>query len=56
MPISDGLLQELTMEAARTRALLERLPEDKLDWKPHDKSMPLGVSYPRNTRQGRGRI
>jgi uncharacterized damage-inducible protein DinB len=42
MPISDGLLQELTMEATRTRALLERLPEDKLDWKPHDKSMPLG--------------
>ena len=42
MPISDGLLQELTMEAARTRALLERLPEDKLAWKPHDKSMPLG--------------
>ena len=42
MPISDGLIQELTIEAARTRALLERLPEDKLEWKPHDKSMPLG--------------
>ena len=38
MPISDGLIQELGMESARTRALLERIPEDK----PHEKSMPLG--------------
>jgi len=42
MSISDGLLQEIEMETSRTRALLERLPEDKLDWKPHEKSMPLG--------------
>jgi uncharacterized damage-inducible protein DinB len=42
MSISDGLIQELTMESSRTRALLERLPEDKLEWRPHDKSMPLG--------------
>jgi uncharacterized damage-inducible protein DinB len=42
MPISDGLLQELEMESARSRALLARLPEDKLGWKPHEKSMPLG--------------
>jgi uncharacterized damage-inducible protein DinB len=42
MPISDGLIHELEMEAQRTRRLLERLPEAKLSWKPHEKSMPLG--------------
>jgi uncharacterized damage-inducible protein DinB len=33
---------ELKHEAAGTRKLLSRIPEDKLDWKPHDKSMTLG--------------
>jgi uncharacterized damage-inducible protein DinB len=42
MPIADALIQELEQEAASTRNLLERVPDDKLDWKPHDKSMPLG--------------
>jgi uncharacterized damage-inducible protein DinB len=36
------LLMELEQESAVTRALLERLPEDKLGWKPHQKSMSLG--------------
>src|SRR2546425_10341192 len=27
---------------AHTRKTLERIPEDKLAWKPHEKSMPLG--------------
>ena len=28
---------------ASTRKTLERIPEDKLTWKPHEKSMPLDV-------------
>jgi uncharacterized damage-inducible protein DinB len=40
--ISDTLAAEFQQEAATTRQLLERLPEDKLSWQPHDKSMPLG--------------
>lgn len=42
MPIKDALLTEYDHEIATTRRLLERVPEDKLDWKPHDKSMTLG--------------
>jgi len=36
------LLQELEQEAAATRRLLERVPQSKLTWKPHPKSMSLG--------------
>jgi uncharacterized damage-inducible protein DinB len=36
------LLQELEMEAQTTRRVLERVPADRLGWKPHDKSMSLG--------------
>jgi uncharacterized damage-inducible protein DinB len=42
MAIYEALLPELEMEAATTRKFIERLPEDKLDFKPHEKSMPLG--------------
>ena len=42
MPIYEALLPELEMEAATTRKFFERLPEDKLEFKPHEKSMPLG--------------
>ena len=35
-------LRELEAEAAATRACLENVPMEKADWKPHDKSMPLG--------------
>jgi len=42
VPISVALISELDQEAAATSKLLERVPQDKLDWKPHDKSMPLG--------------
>ena len=38
----DALLQELEQEARTTRRVLERVPADKLAWKPHDKSMSLG--------------
>jgi uncharacterized damage-inducible protein DinB len=40
--IKDALLAEFDHEIATTRKLLERLPDDKLTWKPHDKSMTLG--------------
>jgi uncharacterized damage-inducible protein DinB len=40
--IADSLLQELEHEAATTKRVLERVPEDKLDWQPHEKSMTLG--------------
>lgn len=42
MTLSDAMVQELQYECAITKKLLERIPEDKLEWKPHDKSMPLG--------------
>lgn len=42
MGIGEPLAAELKQEAATTRRLLERVPEDKLDWKPHEKSMALG--------------
>lgn len=42
MAIKDALLSEYDHEMATTRRLLERLPEDKLAWKPHVKSKSLG--------------
>ncbi|HEV8581091.1 MAG TPA: DinB family protein [Thermoanaerobaculia bacterium] len=40
--IAELLLAELEREAAGTRRTLERVPEGRNDWKPHEKSMPLG--------------
>ncbi len=34
-------LQELDKEAVTTRKMLERVPNDKYDWKPHEKSMSI---------------
>jgi uncharacterized damage-inducible protein DinB len=42
MPIIDSILAELDLEAKVTRRMLERLPESRFGWKPHDKSMTLG--------------
>jgi uncharacterized damage-inducible protein DinB len=42
MPISQAMLPEFDQETANTRRTLERIPEDKLDFKPHEKSMALG--------------
>jgi uncharacterized damage-inducible protein DinB len=39
--IADALLPEFDHEMAVTRKLLERVPEDKFTWKPHEKSMSL---------------
>jgi uncharacterized damage-inducible protein DinB len=40
--IKDSLLAEYDHEMATTRKLLERLPDDRLSWRPHAKSMSLG--------------
>ena len=41
MGLAATLLPEFDHEMANTRKCIERVPEDKLDWKPHDKSMSL---------------
>jgi uncharacterized damage-inducible protein DinB len=41
--IVDSFIAELEREAATTRRVLERVPADKYDWKPHKKSYPLGT-------------
>ena len=41
MNLSQSLLAELEHEAAATRKTLERVPEDKLEWKPHPKSTTM---------------
>ena len=40
--ISEGLVEDFRDEAASTRKYLERVPEERFDWKPHEKSMSLG--------------
>jgi uncharacterized damage-inducible protein DinB len=42
MGMNEALLAELKQEAAATRKILERVPLEKSDWKPHEKSMSLG--------------
>jgi len=42
MPMNQALLPELDQEIAKTRKVLERLPLDRYDWKPHEKSFSLG--------------
>ena len=42
MALVDGLLQELEAEAETTRRVLERVPEDQLSWRPHEKARSLG--------------
>ncbi len=42
MSMIDALIGEMEQEANATRRMLEVVPADKLDWKPHPKSMSLG--------------
>ncbi|MBI4477718.1 MAG: DinB family protein [Acidobacteria bacterium] len=42
MSLVNAFVQELENEAATTRRVLERVPADKLAWRPHPKSMTLG--------------
>src|SRR5215472_12888871 len=40
--VIDSMRNELREEASITKRVLERVPADKLAWKPHPKSMSLG--------------
>ena len=42
MSIAEAMIGEFTHESVGTRKMLERIPEDKLSWKPHEKSMTMG--------------
>ncbi len=42
MTLTKLFEEELDREAARTRRVLENVPTDRDDWKPHEKSMPFG--------------
>jgi len=50
----DSFFNEISQEAVITRRVLERIPEDMLEWRPHPKSMSLGqlalhvATIPRN--------
>jgi uncharacterized damage-inducible protein DinB len=41
--IPEALAAEVVQESDTTRKVLERVPEDKLSWRPHPKSMSLGT-------------
>ena len=41
MSLNTALIGEMKHESANTRKMLERVPTDKLDWVPHEKSMKL---------------
>lgn len=40
--IVDAFIAEIDQEAPATRRLLEIVPDDKLDWRPHPKAMSVG--------------
>jgi uncharacterized damage-inducible protein DinB len=42
MSLAKSIFAEFESQAPLTRKFLERLPEDKLTWKPHEKSMSAG--------------
>ena len=42
MGLSESLLPEFDNEMANTRKTLERVPHDKSEWKPHEKSTAMG--------------
>jgi len=41
MNIIKSLLKEMEQEANTTRKMLQRIPDDRYDWKPHAKSMTI---------------
>ena len=43
MAIKDGLLPEFDHEMATTRNVIARVPAEKFDFKPHDRSMTMGA-------------
>lgn len=42
MALKDALIAEIKHEAGATRRILQAVPEEKFDWKPHEKSMTAG--------------
>ena len=42
LPAAQALMAELDQEADTTRRILARVPGDRLEWRPHQKSMSLG--------------
>jgi uncharacterized damage-inducible protein DinB len=42
MDLKELLLAELNREVERSRKALEQVPDDKYDWKPHERSMIFG--------------
>ena len=42
MKLTELLLSELDRESERSRRVLEKVPDGKYDWTPHDKSMKFG--------------
>ncbi len=42
MTIGQSMIPEFDMEMANTRKVLERIPNDKLDWRIHEKSNTIG--------------
>jgi uncharacterized damage-inducible protein DinB len=55
MAIVDSILMELDQEAKTTQRVLDRIPEDKLAWKPHPKSYSLG-QLAMHLAAGQGRL
>lgn len=41
MTFIEAFIKEMDRESVTTRKMLDRVPEDKFDWKPHEKSMTL---------------
>lgn len=42
MPLSESILPEFDQEMASTRKTLGRIPDEKLDWRAHEKSWTIG--------------
>jgi len=41
MAINEGFIKEIEQESGPTRKMLERIPPEMFDWKPHEKSMTM---------------
>jgi uncharacterized damage-inducible protein DinB len=54
LPAAQALISELNDESVTTRRVIERVPADRLEWRPHPKSLSMGqlaqhiVSIPGN--------
>jgi uncharacterized damage-inducible protein DinB len=42
VPLSSLLLPEFDVEIATTRTVLGRVPDDRIEWRPHEKAFPMG--------------